>query len=222
MTATTTQTIARVGTFDRVALASALTNAVVVASDDYSRPILCAAYVVKSGADTIDIVATDSYRLVVTTVRDVDGVADFAPVLIEDLKNLVAAVKRSDLPTVSLTHDSMTNTASVWAGDIGDTPYPLHTVPTNEGQFPKYEGLIPSAEAFDGPVSFMPAFNGQFIGDIAKLCDPEIGYTLGNRRDAGPVRMYAIDALKPALFTIGGPAGAARVTYLLMPVRVQN
>lgn len=214
-------------TFDRVELACALINAQLAASDDASRPILTGASVRYDPDERqLTVAATDSYRLTRTRIRVpldlpkpkrpgvvVDGI------ILGDLKDCVAALKRSKATHVQLAVDD--DRYHVRDGD----DVRIHAGGLIGGDYPKYEGLIPVGEH---EPSGLPSFSRKFLADIGKLVHPQCGYTAAAMRsDSGgerPLKLTYIDQLKPTVWHFPDLDGDghvnADVIYLLMPVRI--
>lgn len=214
-------------TFDRVELTCALINAQLAAGSDASRPILGGASLrYEPDERQLTVAATDSYRLTRTRIRVpldlpkpkrpgvlVDGI------ILGDLKECVAALKRSKATHVQLAIDDDRycvidgESVRVHAGDLIG------------GDYPKYEGLIPVEEH---EPSGLPSFSRKFLADIGKLVHPRCGYTAAAMRsDSGgerPLKLTYIDQLKPTIWHFPGLDGDrhvnADVIYLLMPVRI--
>lgn len=239
MTTTTTTTATDtvvVGVFERDAIGAALHNAVIAASSDDSRPILTGASfrrrpIDDTDAGRLEVVATDSYRLCVTSVApslkaaDVRGpmmVADFDTFIMGDVPAAAKAVKSMPRDAiVRIEHDADNDAVLIYnAREV--SPYPVATVPTVYGDFPKWDGLFPNfAEDEPETGNGGPAFNPGFLADAGKLAHPDHGWSAAGRRQAGPLRVNWLDALKPAVLSFGAVA-TAPVRYLLMPVRVND
>lgn len=196
----------------------AIRAALIAASKDNARPILAAVHItVKDG--TAEIVATDSYRLLLATFAAPDSPDGEILVSREMLATLAKAYTKSAVAKLG------TGTVLIIrASDAG--PEVTITHPTGtivdrfgfvDGTFPNVHQLIPTTDPTGVP---MIAFNPGYLGDIAKVA-AEVGTD-----NTTPVRVETWGSYKPARFTLitgnGDQGGGITTQYLLMPVRVAD
>jgi DNA polymerase III sliding clamp (beta) subunit (PCNA family) len=157
----------------------------------------------------VRVVSTDRYRLVIGDV-DIDTTGKPMEIgvfklYLENVKDLVKGLpikKDSGDVTISLSDDGKyaTFTHSGSAGKF------VREYRTADGEFPKYEGLMPKEFSDTTEIRFNPSF----MADIAKL--PMRDKNTG-------VSMKFNGSNKPMLATVEGSHGI-EWTYLLMPVRI--
>jgi DNA polymerase III sliding clamp (beta) subunit (PCNA family) len=197
----------------------AIRGALVAASKDYARPILCAVLITVSKG-MAEIVATDSYRLVTVTFAAPDSPDGSLLVSRDVLASLVKCYSKSAVSKLS-TGQMLVIRSTENAGYEGiplEIVHPTGTITAADGHqggtFPDVHQLIP-----DGPGVGVPmvAFNPAYLADVGKVA-AEIAEC-----PASPVRVETWDATKPARFTVLGGNNGDRdliALYLLMPVRV--
>jgi DNA polymerase III sliding clamp (beta) subunit (PCNA family) len=154
-------------------------------------------------------VATDRYRLAIGDVEiDTTGKPMEIGVFklyLENVKDLVKGLpikKDSGDVTISLSDDGKYVTFT-YDGSAGRFNREYRTA---DGEFPKYEGLMPTE--FNGTNEVR--FNPSFMADIAKL-------PMKDRNTSVLMKFTAHN--KPMLATVEGSHGI-EWTYLLMPVRI--
>lgn len=123
------------------------------ASTDDTRPVLTGIYFSPVAEDgTVDLVATDSYRLAITSVQTYARSSDTHMLLPARMIAAVAhGIGKFGFVTVEFAHDDH-DSGVAWIraiaddpeGDPGDTYTVLQArVPTMDGQYPNYRALIP-------------------------------------------------------------------------------
>ena len=157
----------------------------------------------------VRVVSTDRYRLVIGDV-DIDTTGKPMEIgvfklYLENVKDLVKGLpikKDSGDVTISLSDDGKyaTFTHSGSAGKF------VREYRTADGEFPKYEGLMPKEFSDTTEIRFNPSF----MADIAKL-------PMKDRNTSVLMKFTAHN--KPMLATVEGSHGI-EWTYLLMPVRI--
>jgi DNA polymerase III sliding clamp (beta) subunit (PCNA family) len=159
-------------------------------------------------ANTLRLVATDSYRLNIAEIPmgGVLGSRSSEPVMIGgDYKALLAMLKAAKNTAVTITtsedgHDYVFATAGS-----------AITMHKSEGTFPDYRQLIPAEFGNEGT-----AYNPKYLSDIGKAAMLFAGETA--KTASTPVRLQT-DLHKPGLFkTVYHETG--ELQQLLMPVRV--
>ena len=113
----------------------ALGSALVAVSRDVARPVLTAILVDRSENDTLRLVATDSYRMIVVDVDGMDPLAD-GPIL---LPGKAAAL----MANIAIRNDLVAFRTDMQRVEmVGDTTTVIARL--TEGQFPDYRRLLPS------------------------------------------------------------------------------
>jgi DNA polymerase III sliding clamp (beta) subunit (PCNA family) len=157
----------------------------------------------------VRVVATDRYRLVIGDV-DIDTTSKPMEIgvfklYLDNVKDLVKALpikKDNGDVTISLSDDGKHATFT-YSGSAGGFNREYRTA---DGEFPKYESLIPKEFIETSEIRFNPSF----MADIAKL-------PVGDKNTS--VLMKFRGNNKPMLAEVDGPRGI-QWTYLLMPVRI--
>lgn len=188
-----------------------LTGGVVAAGSDNYLPTLAAVLVHWTPGGDVTVVATDRYRLVVG-VSDTPGHGDGRFLLgrrdaIELSKTLPKVPKRGTdaMVTVTLTSGHVTFRVDTHDGSM------TREYRTVEGEFPKYEPLIPGDDKLTGTAGTGFSCNPGYLADVAKLPVDK----------SSPVTWRFQPDHRPAVATYPTVNGIAW-TYLLMPVRIPN
>jgi DNA polymerase III sliding clamp (beta) subunit (PCNA family) len=157
----------------------------------------------------VRVVATDRYRLGIGDVEiDTTGKPmeiGMFKLYLENVKDLVKGLpikKDSGDVTISLSDDGKYVTFT-YDGSAGRFNREYRTA---DGEFPKYEGLMPKEFSDTTEIRFNPSF----MADIAKL-------PMKDKNTS--VSMKFNGSNKPMLATVEGSHGI-EWTYLLMPVRI--
>jgi DNA polymerase III sliding clamp (beta) subunit (PCNA family) len=155
----------------------------------------------------VRVVATDRYRLVIGDV-DIDTTSKpmeigMFKLYLDNVKDLVKALpikKDNGDVTISLSDDGKYATFT-YSGSAGGFSREYRTA---DGEFPKYESLIP--KEFNGTTEIR--FNPSFMADIAKL-------PMKDKNTGVSIRFNGSN--KPMLAAVEGSHGI-QWEYLLMPV----
>ena len=164
-------------------------------------------------ATGVRMAATDRYRLVRAEWCPKDGQAGVAEgAALVPAADLLAYVKalpkpsRFGLPPTVLIHPEdgqVRFTCVTYEGEVS------RTIRTLEGEFPKYQSLIPT-EFGDLPADGI-GMNPKYVADVAKMPAPK----------NGPVRVRFTGAGRPMVWEPTAPLDSGvQWLYLLMPVRI--
>lgn len=190
-------------------LGRAFRNAALFASKDAYRPTIAAARL-EIEQHSVKLVATDSYRLIIETVT-FDTDASNQPVDFGELagqafsipRDVLLAIGKQVKPAKSLFVLSIEPLGSEIVLSVTDGSTKSEYKSLDVGRYPEYAQL--DREDIGGAETF--ACNPRFLADIGKVEAKDHDTTT-------PVRVYAIDNMKPIIFTMPG------IRILLMPVRV--
>jgi DNA polymerase-3 subunit beta len=199
-------------------LRDALTAGLLAAGKDDTLPTL-ASVRVEWDSESVRVVATDRYRLVVATIDRQDGMGHDArsngyqntadgAVLIDrkDAADLVKVLpKFARRGTVNLVAVSVVAGSVIVEGDGWS-----RSMMTVLGEFPKYRTLIPTEDMY-GAVETV-AYNPKFLADIGKL--PAEKNT--------PVRLFFTKPERPMVAKLTPDNGVSEYLYMLMPVRITS
>jgi len=193
-------------TLNSETLQALLKGTIVGAGTDKYLPMLNSVRVETRG-NTVRVVSTDRYRLVIGEVTVAEGttVNDGAFNLylhhVKDLVKVLPVKKDSGDVNVWLSDDGK-HVTFTHNGSVGKF---VREHDTAIGEYPKYEGLIPKEFGSIENIGFNPVF----LGDIAKLPAEK------NTR----VDLKFVGENRPMFATLEGVKNIAW-TYMLMPVRL--
>jgi hypothetical protein len=218
---------------ERTALEVALHNALIATSKDRSRPILEGAVfettvVERTGEQRwleFSVTATDSYRLVSTSIKlghDVKALP--RRIIVGDIKGMLAAVKKMSGNSISITLNEDRDEIEL-REDYSTTwqDRPTFWSPAIEGDYPKWQQLVPTLDTTNPPCP-PPAFNPAFLSDVGKLRHPAMdGTSVKNLRDSKMVLINRyVDKLTPTIWHFTRDHHAKLEAFmLLMPVKYE-
>jgi len=201
----------------------AVHNASLAMSKDLSRPILCAiCFEYDAELGMVTVTATDSYRLVTTSIREVAGETNWTgAVMIDDSKALLTALKPLPYNTEV--------TISVTESSEGSTPYLEVKIPGVErsifhtdiidGHYPDWHQLT-SPPVSTNPETVPPGLNQEYLASIAKLRHPLMeGVMARHAKNFGPVICRTVEPLKPVVWSFARDGLSPRVSMLVMSMR---
>jgi DNA polymerase III sliding clamp (beta) subunit (PCNA family) len=187
-----------------------LTGGVVATGKDDALPTLTGVRFSWADGGTVEIAATDRYRLVVgttTTTGQNDGAFLLYRKHALELAKLLPTPGRGRVPdadiTVSVVDRYVVFRIDTLEGSI------TREYRTLDGEFPRYRSLMPSDDVLTGDVADGFSCNPAYLADVAKL---------PHERNT-PVSWRFQNSLRPAVATYPEHNGVSW-TYLLMPVRI--
>lgn len=193
---TTAKGTARIS-ISAVALNELLEGAMTHSSKDKSLPVLNSV-ILKADKENLVAFATDRYRLIEGKIPLTEGQElPLSIILLDDVKKIVAMIKKVKVGEVIITREADRITASYLDQEVSFRAY--------EGTPPPYDHLFPTGEPTPLPEI---AFNPTFFADYGKI----------SGKSQAIVRVYFHGKNKP----IGIGLNGERVTWraLLMPMRV--
>ncbi len=198
-------------TADAERFAKAARIAATFTSTDDGRAVLTAIRVLSDGEGTFVFEATDSYRLVKLTLRNV-GSRDSHPAKFDAL--IPAKWFATNLPKrprrigfgIDLTD------ANVTVRDAAE--HTSATAPLKLGDYPNTESIWSGTSDHVDGIGEVVGLNPGYLSKMLKACETWGGGPWGGI----PVRIQSLDAIKPIRFDVSGPDGD--LSALQMPVRL--